>query len=151
MANTFSAPQVSHHHLFIFPFDWNRSPVWHDVFSSLSAPILSPSTAKLVAPRPVCLRAGARPGGGLDACKAGRERCSSLLSLLYPLFLQALRTCTLCLELTEVLRFQTGMSRKSSLLIHTATFLACAPAAPPWSQRPFLQCFSPHPQPHTTA
>ena len=47
----------------------------------------------------------------------------------------------LCSELIEVLRFQTGMSRKNRLLIHTGRFLACAPAAPPWSQRPFVQCF----------
>lgn len=33
------------------------------------------------------------------------------------------------------------MSRKHSLLIHTATLLACSPPAPSWSQRPFVQCF----------
>ena len=95
MANTFSVPQVSHHHLFIFPFSWNKSPVWHDVFSFLSALILLPITTKLVAPTPMYFRATARPGGGLDACKAGRERCSSFFSLHCPLFLLALRTCTL--------------------------------------------------------
>lgn len=99
---------------------------------SADLPIIAP---KLVARVPAPCGAAARPGGGLGARRAGRERCRSFPSRHCPLFLAALRTCTLCLELTEVLRFQAVRSWEYRLLIRTARLLACAPAAPPWSQR----------------
>lgn len=67
-------------------------------------------------PRYLCLPEPLATAGGLDACTAGRGRCSSFLPLRCSLFPQALRTRTLCLELIEVWRFQTGMSREYRLL-----------------------------------